>query len=125
MAFAGYEDFAGASAFRATCSATVCELLLDEGVFTRRLYSERPERLDEYRLTEKGMALYPILVALGGWGDAFKVSEPPITYTHRTCGHECHPRLTCDHCGEPIDPRQVAAHPAPDAFQRVPEKVCR
>ena len=98
-------------------------LLVEEGVLTRRAYSERPKRY-EYRLTEKGMALYPILVALGGWGDAYKVLEPPVTYTHRSCGEQCHPKLTCDRCGEPIQARDVVASLAARAFERVPEKVC-
>ena len=42
--------------------------LVEHGVFERVRYQERPERY-EYRLTEKGRDLYPVIVSLVGWGD--------------------------------------------------------
>jgi DNA-binding HxlR family transcriptional regulator len=41
--------------------------LEDDGVVERIPYQERPRRY-EYRLTEKGQDLYPVLVKLGEWG---------------------------------------------------------
>ncbi|MGW0515862.1 winged helix-turn-helix transcriptional regulator [Crossiella sp. NPDC003009] len=38
-----------------------------EGVLTRTLYPEIPPRV-EYELTERGRALWPVLVALHDWG---------------------------------------------------------
>ena len=38
-----------------------------QGLITRHLYSEHPPRL-EYRLTEKGKSLGPIVKALRDWG---------------------------------------------------------
>ena len=48
-------------------------LLVEHGVMTRAPYQERPVRCD-YRLTPKGVALTPALVALTDWGEAFAVS---------------------------------------------------
>ena len=42
--------------------------LVEEGILERRAYQERPERF-EYRLTEKGIDLWPVLVSLMKWGD--------------------------------------------------------
>ena len=42
--------------------------LVDEEIFERVLYSERPERY-EYRLTKKGRDLSLALTALRQWGD--------------------------------------------------------
>ena len=42
--------------------------LVGEGVLTRVAYMERPTRY-EYRLTRKGLALYPVLMTLSQWGD--------------------------------------------------------
>jgi DNA-binding HxlR family transcriptional regulator len=42
--------------------------LVDEGIFDRVLYSERPERY-EYRLTTKGRELLVPLTALREWGE--------------------------------------------------------
>ena len=39
----------------------------ERGLITRHLYSEHPPRL-EYRLTEKGKSLGPIVKALRDWG---------------------------------------------------------
>ena len=44
--------------------------LLDQGVLEKRLYQERPARY-EYRLTEKGLGLWPTVVALMQWGDRY------------------------------------------------------
>src|ERR1700731_1392828 len=44
--------------------------LVDQGVLEKRLYRERPSRY-EYRLTEKGLDLWPALVALMYWGDRY------------------------------------------------------
>lgn len=97
-------------------------LLTEEGILVREQYADRPERF-EYRLTRKGLDLYPILLSLVVWGDTHKVTEPPVRYVHRTCGHHFRPQLACDHCGERLDPRQVTPEVADDAFTRVPEKL--
>src|SRR4051812_15920954 len=41
--------------------------LVEEGVLERVRYQERPER-SEYRLTEKGLDLWPVTMALLRWG---------------------------------------------------------
>lgn len=88
--------------------------LVDEGILERRPYQERPPR-HEYRLTEKGRDLYPVLVSLMQWGDRYYAGEagPPVLLVHDTCGHETSPRHVCSHCGEPIDPREVTPRAGP------------
>src|SRR3954447_9227534 len=48
---------------------------VDEGIFERVLYQERPARY-EYRLTPKGSALFTALNALRQWGDEFVGAKP-------------------------------------------------
>ena len=88
--------------------------LVAEGILERRAYQQRPERF-EYRLTDKGRDLYPVLIALMQWGDRYTAGEagPPVELIHEPCGEQTHPRLVCDHCGEPIDPRDVRPQPGP------------
>lgn len=88
--------------------------LVQEGILSRERYSERPERF-EYRLTPKGLDLYPLLAAAMVWGDKYTVERPPVVLTHMPCGHDAAPTLTCGHCGEQLDPREVrsSARPAP------------
>ncbi|MFE2653282.1 winged helix-turn-helix transcriptional regulator, partial [Streptomyces sp. NPDC059346] len=45
-------------------------LLVDAGVLAREPYQDRPVRY-EYRLTPRGRALLPVLIALQDWGDAW------------------------------------------------------
>src|ERR1700685_3641701 len=61
--------------------------LLDHGVLEKRPYQERPARY-EYRLTEKGLDLWPTIVALMQWGDrhASPPGGPPVLLEHRGCG---------------------------------------
>ena len=49
--------------------------LVEQGVLERRLYQERPPRY-EYRLTEKGLDLWPTVVALMQWGDKHAARRP-------------------------------------------------
>ena len=42
--------------------------LVDAGVLKKVLYSEHPPRF-EYRLTKKGVDLWPVLTAMRQWGD--------------------------------------------------------
>lgn len=77
------------------------EQLVECGVFARHFYRDRPRRA-QYILTEKGLDLYPIVIALMAWGDRWLSPEagPPILLTHRECGNPLHPRTACSACGE-------------------------
>ena len=83
--------------------------LVSAGVLTRVSYQERPVRY-EYRLTRKGLALYPILMTLSQWGDDWMDdgNGPPQYYRHSVCGKTTRPVLTCDQCGDPLRPEEVS-----------------
>lgn len=49
-------------------------LLVDVGVLAREPYQDRPVR-HEYRLTPRGRALLPVLIALQDWGDTWVLGE--------------------------------------------------
>ena len=77
--------------------------LESEGLVLRRPYNRTPLRY-EYRLTDKGAALWPVLASLTQWGDRFmREGEPPLTFGHTTCGGEAAPHLCCSGCGGAID----------------------
>src|SRR5436853_5791286 len=86
------------------------KVLVDNGVLERRLYSERPDRF-EYRLTEKGRDLYPVVVSLLSWGDRWMSGRigPPVELRHKGCGHVMLPELACPECGEWLGARDVEA----------------
>jgi hypothetical protein len=51
------------------------------------------------------------------WGDAHLAGPEglPIVLRHNTCGEIADPRLTCQHCGQPIEVSDVTPNPAPDS----------
>lgn len=91
--------------------------LVANGILERRPYQDRPPR-SEYRLTAKGLDLYPIIVSLMQWGDRYLCAErgPAIVLEHKECGHEVTPELVCPHCGEPAHARAMRARPGPGAM---------
>ena len=74
--------------------------LVGAGILERRQYSEHPARY-EYRLTEAGLDLYPVIAALMRWGDRHLAGDdgPPLVLEHH-CGHQLVPQLVCESCGE-------------------------
>jgi DNA-binding HxlR family transcriptional regulator len=85
--------------------------LVEHGVLDKVAYSSHPPRYD-YRLTDKGRDLFPVLNALRQWGDKYAAPDgPPMRIRHQTCGRLTDAMLTCAHCGEPLDARNVRATP--------------
>ena len=89
--------------------------LVDEGVLTKVRYQERPERF-EYRLTEKGIDLWPVIVALLQFGDRYYAPDgPPVVLTHKDCGGQVDEHRICDTCGKRLTARDVTGRPGPGA----------
>jgi DNA-binding HxlR family transcriptional regulator len=90
--------------------------LVDAGVLERRPYDEARSRYD-YVLTDKGRALWPVLVTLRQWGDEWitGAGNEPLLLEHRDHGHTTTGHLTCDVCGERLDARSVRAVDGPGA----------
>ena len=90
--------------------------LVDEGVLERRLYHERPPR-NEYRLTEKGLDLWPTVIALMSWGDrhAPPPGGPAVLIYHEGCGGALDDRRICTVCGVRVSVREAMALPGPGA----------
>lgn len=81
--------------------------LVADGVLSKVRYQERPERF-EYRLTGKGIDLWPVLMALLFWGDRHAVDgPPPVVVEHRDCGGELDDRRICRRCGTPLGAADV------------------
>ena len=78
------------------------------GVIKQHQYNESPARF-EYRLTQKGIDYYPVLLMLLQWGDKYYVSPegPPLILHHKPCGKELDAIVACSHCKEPLDPVDV------------------
>jgi DNA-binding HxlR family transcriptional regulator len=82
--------------------------LVELGIFTRTAYRQRPAR-HEYRLTEKGLDLYPVPLSVLAWGDRWVFAgRPPVRLTHEKCRRRLTPILTCSACAEPISRADIA-----------------
>jgi DNA-binding HxlR family transcriptional regulator len=108
-----FDDFQGRLGIARNVLASRLQGLVEHGVLERRLYQERPERY-EYRLTQKGFDLYPVLLSLLNWGDKWETPENgvPLKIMHE-CGEEAQSTLVCSHCGKPMSARDSHAIPGP------------
>lgn len=85
------------------------ERLLAQGIIKAVPYSAHQDRF-EYRLTEKGRDLYPVLLALLQWGDRWFADEkgPPLLLTHKPCSSGLLMTPCCSQCGEALDTNGIA-----------------
>jgi DNA-binding HxlR family transcriptional regulator len=88
--------------------------LVEAGLLSKEAYQQRPLR-EEYRLTAKGLDLYPVMLALANWGDRHMsgTQGPPLRHVHRSCGRQMHGVLVCSECGEALAPGAVRLEEAP------------
>jgi DNA-binding HxlR family transcriptional regulator len=94
--------------------------LVHEGLLRKVPYQEAGQRRRyEYRLTDKGLDLHPVLVALMHWGDRYAAGPdgPPVLLRHRDCGEEVRLELTCAAGHQVGSARQVTTVPGPGARQ--------
>jgi DNA-binding HxlR family transcriptional regulator len=88
--------------------------LVAEGVMQRVAYQEKPPR-SEYRLTEQGREVFPILAAMAAWGERWRTGPEgtPLVLHHTACDHDAHAVVVCSACAEPLEVRDVTARRGP------------
>src|SRR6185436_14391532 len=95
--------------------------LIERGLIRRHPYRLPGQRERyEYRLTQAGLDLYPVLVEMIQWGDQCLplVGCPPLEARHRgDCEERVSVVLRCEAGHEPA-PREVALRPGPTAKPR-------
>nr|WP_250770939.1 helix-turn-helix domain-containing protein [Streptomyces sp. MSC1_001] len=106
-----YNDFlAHLGAPRAVLAARL-QALVEADVLERRRYQESPPR-DEYVLTARGLALWPVLLSLGAWGRTEDPAAAPVRHFHHAdCGTEISSYGTCPVCRVPVPPADVEMRP--------------
>ena len=55
-------------------------------------------------------ALSPVLLTMAEWGDqnVYGLGKGPVHFVHKTCGHDFHPKLACEACGDIVDGRDLS-----------------
>jgi DNA-binding HxlR family transcriptional regulator len=111
-----FEDFQARLGVTRHVLADRLKKLVRHGVLRRVPYQARPKR-HEYILTQKGLDLYPIIMAIVHWGDTHMVDERgrPKLYEHKACGKLFDAVLTCSQCGGRLSAREVHVHVGPGA----------
>ena len=111
-----FEDFQARLGVTRPILANRLRRLVDAFVLVRVPYQQRPLR-HEYRLTRKGLDLYPIVMSIVHWGDVHMAGKKgrPLLHKHLECGKQFDPVMICSECGEALDPKRVHAHRGPGA----------
>ncbi|MHA6289568.1 winged helix-turn-helix transcriptional regulator [Maricaulis sp. CAU 1757] len=93
--------------------------LVDNGIMTREEVGVRGQR-QEYVLTERGEALFPILMAMQQWGDKWVYGEDdrPIELIDARTGEELAPVTVANESGEPVSHKDIAAREAAERFKQ-------
>src|SRR3954464_12252002 len=82
-----FEDYQRATGIARNILTERLQRLVDFGILERRAYSEGARRtLSEYRLTQAGLELYPVVGAMLEWGNKHTglVNGPPTELIHKT-----------------------------------------
>ena len=89
-----FSDMERALALAPNVLARRLDELVAAGMMARHVYRERPRRW-QYILTEKGLDLYPVIVAQIGWADRWLAGAagPPLALSHKPCGKTLIPVL--------------------------------
>jgi DNA-binding HxlR family transcriptional regulator len=91
--------------------------LVEYGVLQRVQYQDRPKRF-EYRLTEKGAALFPVIATLKEWGDKFGEKAafgPPLQFEDRKSNAVVKPVLIDVVTSLPVELKDVRIVAGPGA----------
>lgn len=96
--------------------------LLDEGILEKT--GGEDGGFAEYRLTDKGLDLQPILLSMTHWGDKYKPHPAGVRleFVERASGKPIRPMGVLNYKGEVLHPRDVKAVPGPALAEGSPLK---
>ncbi len=114
-----FDDFQRNTGIARNILAARLRALVSDEILERARAEDDGARI-EYRLTRKGLDLYPVMISMLKWGDTWLAGDkgPPLSLVHRGCGAKATPTMVCPHCGEAVGARDMlaiprrAAHPA-------------
>jgi DNA-binding HxlR family transcriptional regulator len=86
--------------------------LVDEGILERR---RTEDSRHEYVLTEKGLDLQPVLLAMTHWGDRYKPNPEGdrLVFVERATGEPIQRMSVRSSDGRALKPREIKATPGP------------
>lgn len=114
-----FDDFVSRVGITEAVAAARLRELTDAGLLQREPYREPGQRTrHQYRLTEMGRDLAPVVLGLFEWGSKYLTRDGrgPLDLRHSDCGAEVHVALTCE-AGHEIGLPDVSVAP-PDRARR-------
>lgn len=98
---------------RATLSNRLKNLLVKELLVQRPAKEGGARKV--YRLTERGSALYPVMLTLLRWGDVWRKGDDgvPLYLKHNCCNKKTEVEVIYSCCGGRVDPKQVVYSDGP------------
>jgi DNA-binding HxlR family transcriptional regulator len=115
-----FDDFHTALGCARNLLAARLKTLVTHGLLERAAYQDDHGRgRHEYRLTDKGRDLFPVVVALMQWGDRWIADEagPAVRLSHRDCGEPVAVQLVCEAGHAPLKARDIEATAGPGAVR--------
>ncbi|MEM8605528.1 MAG: helix-turn-helix domain-containing protein [Myxococcota bacterium] len=111
-----FDDFQKQLGISTSVLSARLKKLTDAGVLSRHS-SEHDGRSVEYRLTEKGLELYPVMISLKQWGDKWRPNGRGLRLDlrDRKTGRRIAGAQVLSAEGTPLDPRDVEVRPGPGA----------
>lgn len=84
------------------------QALVEQDLLERVRYRTNPDWY-EYRLTQSGLDLFPVILTIKAWADKHILGPESSTLTlrHRACDAELRPVVICESCGAPIAAHDV------------------
>ncbi|WP_445524378.1 winged helix-turn-helix transcriptional regulator [Streptomyces cyslabdanicus] len=107
-----YNDFLVHLGIPRAVLAARLQTLTAEGILEKRRYQDAPPR-DEYVVTERGIALWPTLRALGLWGREHFTGAQLRCFRHAECGTELGSYGECPACATVVPVEDVIMEPGP------------
>ena len=94
--------------------------LVEADILKKAPYDNAGKRF-EYRLTPKGLDLYPVLMSVVQWGDKWEsdTDGAPVVYTHKTCGNLMNTKYVCDCCGEEVRAKDIEPQAGPGVMNKI------
>ncbi|MEW1641495.1 MULTISPECIES: helix-turn-helix domain-containing protein [unclassified Streptomyces] len=119
-----YNDFLGHLGIPRAVLAARLQALTAEGILEKRRYQESPPR-DEYVITERGIALWPVVRSLGLWNRVQYGETQRRFFRHVDCGTELGSYGECPACAVVVPVGDVVMHPGPGLDQDPGDPVGR
>ena len=101
--------------------------LVQHGILYKNPYQTSPVRY-EYRLTDKGLDLYPVVLTMWQWEIKWGQGRYlPPELIHKTCGQSMRPLFRCSICHADVKPQDVDFSPGRNAesVKKVPARFQR